>query len=81
MPKPWILTSPASRGIGLQLTKRLLKVTDLPVVATARSNIEETKATILDGLQIDKERLEVLKVDVTGSVPLRAHAFGATRTH
>lgn len=66
MPKPWILTSPASRGIGLHLAKRLLKTTDCPVVATARSNLEETKRTILEGLSVNIDRLEVLKVDVMG---------------
>ena len=66
MPKPWLFTSPASRGIGLHLVRRLLKNTDLPVIATARSNLEETRDQILDGIKVDRERLEVLKVDMTG---------------
>lgn len=65
-PQPWIFTSPSSRGIGLQLTRRLLKATNLPVIATARTDILGTKERILDGLDVDKERLEVLTVDVTG---------------
>ncbi|KAL8883472.1 MAG: hypothetical protein Q9215_008212 [Flavoplaca cf. flavocitrina] len=65
--KPWLLATPASRGIGLQLARRLLNTTDLPVVATARKDLEHTKAQILQGLDIDPTRLSVLKIDVTGS--------------
>lgn len=66
--KPWLLTTPASRGIGLQVVRRLLTTTDLPVVATARHKVDEVKANILDGLKnIDANRLSVLEVDVTGS--------------
>lgn len=68
MSKPWLLVSPASRGIGLQLARRLLKTTDLPVIATARKELESTSEQILDGLDVDKQRLEVLKLDVTGTV-------------
>jgi NAD(P)-dependent dehydrogenase (short-subunit alcohol dehydrogenase family) len=67
MSKPWLLVSPASRGIGLQLVKRLLKTTDLPVIATARTDLDALNKHILDGLDVDKQRLEVLKLDVTGS--------------
>lgn len=66
MSKPWLLVSPASRGIGLQLAKRLLKTTNLPVIATSRKDLESTRDRILDGLDVDKQRLEVLKLDVTG---------------
>ncbi|KAL9609335.1 MAG: hypothetical protein Q9167_005880, partial [Letrouitia subvulpina] len=74
-PKPWILTTPASRGIGLQLARRLLRTTDLPVVATARRDLNDTRARILDGLDVDHDRLHVLKLDVTGkqSPRLRSH--------
>lgn len=65
MPKPWLLVSPASRGIGLQLAKRLLETTDLPVIATARKDLKNVSEQILKGLDIDKRRLEVLKLDVT----------------
>ena len=71
MPKPWLLVSPASRGIGLQLARRLLKTTDLPVIATARKELESTTEQILDGLDVDRQRLEVLKLDVTGTVAPR----------
>ena len=66
MVQPWIFTSPASRGVGLQLTRRLLATTKLPVVATARTDIEGTKEKILEGLAVDKQRLTVLQLDVTG---------------
>lgn len=68
MSKPWLLVSPASRGIGLELARRLLKTTDLPVIATARTELEKTREQILDGTDVDKQRLEVLKLDVTGTV-------------
>lgn len=68
MSKPWLLVSPASRGVGLQLARRLLKTTDLPVVATARRDLASTSEQILDGLDVDKRRLEVLRLDVTGRV-------------
>lgn len=66
MSKPWLLVSPASRGIGLQLAKRLLETTDLPVIATARKDLRNVSEQILKGLDVDKRRLEVLKLDVTG---------------
>ena len=67
MPQPWILTSPASRGVGLQLTRQLLKTTTLPIIATARKDLEGTKFRILEDLDVDAKRLEVLKLDVTGT--------------
>lgn len=66
MVQPWLLVSPASQGIGLQLARKLLKTTDLPVIATARRDIEGTNKKILDGLDVDNKRLEVLELDVTG---------------
>ncbi|MCJ1314932.1 hypothetical protein MMC15_000246 [Xylographa vitiligo] len=65
MPPPWILTSPASRGIGLHLTRHLLRTTPLPIIATARTDLSGTRARILDGLDVDPQRLEVLQLDVT----------------
>ena len=66
MSKPWALVTPASRGIGLQLARHLLKNTDVPVVVTARKELETTRSDILNGLDVDKERLQVLQLDVTG---------------
>ncbi|CAO1598875.1 hypothetical protein XANCAGTX0491_002629 [Xanthoria calcicola] len=70
--KPWLLATPASRGIGLQLARRLLNTTDLPVVATARKDLERTKAQILHGLDVDPSRLSVLKLDVTDESTITA---------
>jgi len=64
MVQPWILTSPASRGIGFEITRRLLTTTDLPVVATARTKLDETEKSILEGLDVDDKRLELVEVDV-----------------
>ncbi|KAJ4369137.1 hypothetical protein N0V83_006221 [Neocucurbitaria cava] len=61
---PWSLISPASRGIGFALARRVLQTTNAPVVATARKDPDKTKADLLEGLDIDEKRLEVLKLDV-----------------
>ena len=71
----WALVMPASRGIGLALTRQLLLTTgpSLPIVATARSDPEGTKARILDGLfpagddeasSASSRRLDVQRVDL-----------------
>ncbi|KAG9946117.1 NAD(P)-binding protein, partial [Aureobasidium melanogenum] len=63
--QPWALVSPASRGIGLHLARHLLQNTKLPIVTTARKDLDQAKASILDGLhQVDQNRLSVLKLDV-----------------
>lgn len=66
---PWSFISPASRGIGFALARRVLQTTRAPVVATARGDLEGTKRELLDGLDVDKGRLTVLKVDVLGTIP------------
>lgn len=70
---PFILALPASRGIGFAAARMLLQRTALPIVATARSNLERTREALLEGLEgeVDGgggygERLHVLRVDVTG---------------
>ena len=66
--QPWCLVSPASRGIGLELARLLLRRTNVLVVATARKGVDEAKQNILHGLNEDaKERLNVLELDVIGS--------------
>lgn len=67
MSKPWLLVSPASRGIGLQLARRLLRTTDLPVIATARKDLDGLNERILHSLDVDEQRLKVMKLDVTGT--------------
>lgn len=65
--QPWALVTPASRGIGLELARRLLQTTRVPVVATARKDLDQTRENVLSGLDgVEEERLKVLKVDVLG---------------
>ncbi len=67
--QPWALVTPASRGIGMELARRLLLTTNVPVVATARGDPDQTKENLLSGLRDVKEnRLHVLKLDVLGRV-------------
>lgn len=76
---PWTLVTPASRGIGLEFARRLLRTTNLPVVATARGSTDQARESILqkrEGGQFpdvdgegDESRLTVLKLDVTGTRP------------
>ncbi|EME89288.1 uncharacterized protein MYCFIDRAFT_70475 [Pseudocercospora fijiensis CIRAD86] len=62
---PWALVSPASRGIGLELARRLLQTTTVPIVATARKDLDQTKEQLLSGLKdVSEDRLHVVKVDV-----------------
>ena len=79
MSKPWLLVTPASKGIGFRLARYLLKSTDAPVVATARTDLNGTKDRILQNLDVDKKRLRVLKLDVTSialSPPSQQQSFG-----
>ena len=69
MSKPWLLVTPASRGIGFHLASHLLKTTSLPLIATARTAPEALKSQLLETTNADPSRLEVLKLDVTGSPP------------
>ena len=67
----WSLVTPASRGIGFHLTRHLLQTTKLPVVATARTDIDGVKKNILADLKdVDSSRLTVLELDVTGTLSL-----------
>ncbi|MCJ1374142.1 hypothetical protein MMC20_005374 [Loxospora ochrophaea] len=75
-PKPWLLTTPSSRGIGLALTRHLLSKTSLPVVATSRSSPSKCKSDILSALpsSVNASRLEVLHLDVTDESSITAAA-------
>lgn len=65
--QPWALICPTSRGIGLELARRLLTTTTLPIVATARKDLDKTKEGILDGLKdVNEDRVKLVKVDVLG---------------
>jgi NAD(P)-dependent dehydrogenase (short-subunit alcohol dehydrogenase family) len=60
----WSLISPASRGIGFALARRVLQTTHAPVVATARRDLDKTREELLSGLDIDEKRLTLLELDV-----------------
>ena len=67
--RPWALVTPASRGIGLELARRLLQTTNVSVVATARGDLDQTREAVLSGLPtVDEDRLHVLRIDVLGSL-------------
>ncbi|KZT26951.1 NAD-binding protein [Neolentinus lepideus HHB14362 ss-1] len=60
---PFILVSPASRGVGLGLTRHYLRTTSLPVYATHRSSDPAfVKSHILDAQGMDDSSAERLKL-------------------
>lgn len=70
--QPWALVSPSSRGIGHELARRLLQTTKVPIVATARKDLDQTREHVLSGLDgVSEDRLHVLKVDVLGMFPFK----------
>ncbi|KAF2423282.1 short-chain dehydrogenase/reductase-like protein [Tothia fuscella] len=72
---PWALITPASRGIGAALTRRILQTTNVPVIATSRTDQNETKEKLLDGLKdVEESRLTVLKLDVLDESTIEAVA-------
>lgn len=78
--QPWALVSPSSRGIGLDLARRLLQTTKVPIVATARKDLDQTREHVLSGLDgVSEDRLHVLKVDVLGMFPSK-HSFAQNIT-
>lgn len=79
---PWAFVSPSSRGIGLAVTRRILRTTKCPVVATARGNTDQAREETLRGLDVEHDRLTVLKLDVTGKPPSkRTYAGCLTPAH
>ncbi|KAK4550737.1 hypothetical protein LTR36_000316 [Oleoguttula mirabilis] len=78
--QPWALVTPASRGIGLELARRLLQTTNVPVVATARKDLDQTREHVLKGLtDVKEERLHVLRVDVLDEHSISSAASEAAR--
>ena len=55
----------------------MLQTTELPVVATARSDVDGVKDRLLedleglDGKRVDEGRLRVLKMDVEGTIDIQ----------
>ena len=67
--RPWALITPASKGIGLALSRRILQTTKVPIIATARKDPDQTKEHILQDLRdVDESRVTVLPLDVTGTI-------------
>ena len=65
----WTLVTPSSRGIGFALTRHLLRTTpaSLPIIATARTDLSNTKSQLLENLDISdsqRSRLDVQPCDV-----------------
>jgi NAD(P)-dependent dehydrogenase (short-subunit alcohol dehydrogenase family) len=61
----WALVTPSSRGIGFALTRHLLQTTTLPIVATARTSLPETKSRLLEGIpEKSHSRLDLQPCDV-----------------
>lgn len=75
-PNPFILVTPASRGLSLALTRHFLKTTNLPVYATHRSqSAESMRDHILSPLKdIDPKRLNLLRLDLTSESSISAAA-------
>ena len=74
--QPWALVTPASRGIGLELARRLLQTTQVPVIATSRGNLDQTREHLLHGLDnVNKDRLHVLRLDVLGMMLVSPQSY------
>lgn len=79
MSQPWILITPASRGLGHALARHLLRTTTAPILATARRDPDAVRSSLLhdddDGpplLPGAADRLHVVPLDVTDEASLRA---------
>ncbi|KAK5128710.1 hypothetical protein LTR85_000043 [Meristemomyces frigidus] len=78
--QPWALVTPASRGIGLEFARRLLQYTNIPVVATARRDLDQTREHVLTGLaDVQEDRLHVLRVDMLDEESISSAASEAAK--
>lgn len=79
MSRPWILITPASRGIGHALARHLLRTTTVPILATARSpNHPALQASLLADLPPEAaSRLHLAELDVTDEAGIAAAAATA----
>lgn len=78
MTSPWVFVCPSSRGIGFALTRRLLKTTTLPILASTRSaDPAATKSALLEGFPNAEDvapRLSIVQLDVTDEASIAAAA-------
>ncbi|KAI2617095.1 NAD(P)-binding protein [Hypoxylon sp. NC1633] len=81
MSKPWILVSPASRGIGYALTRHLLRTTSAPVLATARSDLPSVRASLLDGLNTPPDPRAATHVDQDQDQAASSTSSASARLH
>ncbi|KAL0949541.1 hypothetical protein HGRIS_009590 [Hohenbuehelia grisea] len=75
-PNPFLLVTPATRGLSLAITRHLLSTTNFPVFATHRSNsADEVKDKILSSLKdVDPARLHLLNLDLTSEKSIASAA-------
>lgn len=79
MVRPYILCSPGSSGLSLALARQFLKATDLPLIATARSDLDAVKDQLLADQDVsDRSRVTMLHVDFTDEGTLK-EAAGAVK--
>ncbi|KLO12807.1 NAD-binding protein [Schizopora paradoxa] len=75
MGSPFILVTPATRGLSLAITRQLLRTTRFPVFATHRSSSpDEAREHILEPLKesgVDPKRLSILKLDLTSESSIK----------
>jgi NAD(P)-dependent dehydrogenase (short-subunit alcohol dehydrogenase family) len=73
---PFIIVSPATRGLSLALTRHFLRTTTLPVYATHRTqSANEVRENILapfKGSDINVDRLKLLSLDLTSESSIRS---------
>jgi NAD(P)-dependent dehydrogenase (short-subunit alcohol dehydrogenase family) len=76
MTNPFVLVTPATRGLSLALTRQLLRKTSLPVYATHRSgSASQIQKSILDTLDnVDSNRLKLLQLDLKSESSIQSAA-------
>ncbi|KAI5120911.1 hypothetical protein M0805_002891 [Coniferiporia weirii] len=73
MSNPFILITPATRGLSLALTRHFLRTTNLPVYATHRSgSADDNHRNIMSPLsEVDGKRLKLLPLDLTSEASIK----------
>ncbi|KAL3463166.1 hypothetical protein BJX64DRAFT_257727 [Aspergillus heterothallicus] len=69
------IVTPASRGLGFAFAQQLLANTNIPVIATARTNCDQLRSRLLESVEAEgsraEHRLKIFKVDVTDESTIR----------